>query len=73
MLGLIRELICKIRGRDNREYFLDEQTKESIMRFQKAAKQTLISSDDFAKLFWKSRGYSFENRSCNQSRPNRVL
>jgi hypothetical protein len=49
MLGLIRELIYKIRGRDNREYFLDSQTKESIMRFQKVAKQTLISSDDFAK------------------------
>nr|DAV01727.1 MAG TPA: hypothetical protein [Caudoviricetes sp.] len=56
MLGLIRELIYKIRGRDNREYILDSQTKESIMRFQKAAKQTLISSDDFTKLFWKSRG-----------------
>nr|DAJ25265.1 MAG TPA: hypothetical protein [Caudoviricetes sp.]DAQ57123.1 MAG TPA: hypothetical protein [Caudoviricetes sp.] len=56
MLGLIRELIYKIRSRDNREYFPDSQTKESIMRFQKAAKQTLISSDDFAKLFWKSRG-----------------
>ncbi len=56
MLGLIRELIYKIRSRDNREYFLDSQTKESIVRFQKAAKQTLISSDDFAKLFWKSIG-----------------
>lgn len=56
MLGLIRELIYKIRSRDNREYFPDSQTKESIVRFQKAAKQTLISSDDFAKLFWKSRG-----------------
>lgn len=56
MLGVIRELIHKIRSRDNRDYFLDSQTKESIVRFQKAAKQTLISSDDFAKLFWKSRG-----------------
>ena len=56
MLGLIRELIYKIRSRDNKEYFLDSQTKESIVRFQKAAKQYLISSDDFAKLFWKSRG-----------------
>lgn len=44
MLGLIRELIYKIRSRDNKEYFLDSQTKESI------------GSDGFAKLFWKSRG-----------------
>ena len=56
MLGLIRELIYKIRSRDNKEYFLDSQTKESIVRFQKVANQTLISSDDFAKLFWKSIG-----------------
>ncbi len=49
MLGLIRELIYKIRGRDNREYFLDSQTKESIMLFQKTVKQILINPDDFAK------------------------
>ena len=49
MLGLIQELICKIKDKYNREYFFDSQIEESIIRFQKATKQTLISSDDFAE------------------------
>ena len=49
MLGLIRELILKIKDKDNREYFLNSQIEESIIRFQKLANQTLISSDNFAE------------------------
>lgn len=49
MLGLIRGLILKIKDKDNREYFFNSQIEESIIRFQKLAKQTLISSDNFAE------------------------
>lgn len=49
MLGLIRGLILKIKDKDNREYFFNSQIEESIIRFQKLANQTLISSNNFAE------------------------
>ena len=49
MLGLIQEWIYKLRQEDNREYFLDSQIKESIIRFQKVSREALITSTELEK------------------------
>lgn len=47
MLGLLRELIERIKGTDKQEHFFDYLTEQSFNDFLKALSKTTISCNEF--------------------------